>query len=105
MLRQFRGGHRLCAGSCRQLANQITLDFWGARSGGDMQNIRRIVSAITISEMLLLLTAQASSVIAQTGAVPLICIDNNNTNNRVGFDIDYDRKTIHGDLARGRGQY
>ena len=51
------------------------------------------------------LLAQGTSALAQTGAVSLLCIENQNPNNRVAFDIDYDQKTIIGDLARGRGRY
>jgi hypothetical protein len=51
------------------------------------------------------LIVAANTVAAQTGTVSLLCIDNQNPNNRIGFDIDYNRKTIVGDISRGRGQY
>ena len=47
----------------------------------------------------------ANSATAQTGTVSLLCIDNQDPGNRIGFDIDYDRKTIVGDASRGRGRH
>lgn len=51
------------------------------------------------------LVMQMHTAAAQTGTVSLLCIDNQDPGNRIGFDIDYDRKTIVGDVSRGRGRH